>query len=95
MKTTTPTEHGGTEFTVQSIVVPAINSANTENSDWMRLPKPKQRLWGLSRSTWNELCDSGKVKFIVLRKRYAQRGIKLIFRPSAEAYLQSLLDCRL
>lgn len=94
MKTTTFTEHGGDEFTVQPIVVPELNSANTQHSDWMRLPKAKQRLWGLSRSTWNELCDSGKVKFIVLRKRYAQRGIKPIFRPSAEAYLQSLLDCK-
>ncbi len=47
MKTTTPTEHGGAEFTVQPIVVPALNSANTEKSDWMRLPKPKQRLWGV------------------------------------------------
>lgn len=45
-----------------------------------------------SRTTWNELCDSGKVKSITLRKRHAQRGIKLIFRPSAEAYLKSLLE---
>jgi len=91
MKTQTKiAEHGGNEFTVQPLVVPAAN--DTENSDWMRLPKPKQRLWGLSRTTWNELCDSGKVKCITLRKRHAQRGIKLIFRPSAEAYLKSLLD---
>jgi len=38
------------------------------------------------------LLDDRKVKGITLRKRHAQRGIKLIFRPSAEAYLKSLLD---
>ena len=85
-------ERGGNEFTTQPLIVPAVN--DTEPSDWMRLPKPKQRLWGLSRTTWNELCDAGKVKSITLRKRHAQRGIKLIFRPSAESYLKSLLDSK-
>ncbi|HLX95937.1 MAG TPA: hypothetical protein VKU37_09340 [Verrucomicrobiae bacterium] len=45
----------------------------------------------MSRTTWNELLDSGKIKSITIRKPYAQRGIKLIHRPSAEAYLESLL----
>jgi hypothetical protein len=80
------------EFTARPLSVPAANGA--DNSDWIRLPKPKQRLWGMSRTTWNELCDSGKVKSVTLRKRHAQRGIKLIFRPSAEAYLKSLLDSK-
>jgi hypothetical protein len=79
-------EHGGQELTTQ----PLANS--TDNSDWFRLPKPKQRLWGMSRTTWCELCESGAVRSIVLKKRHAQRGIRLVFRPSAEAYLKSLLD---
>lgn len=70
--------------------MPSANGADT-SSDWLRLPKPKQRLWGLSRTTWGELTDSGQVKSITLRKKHAQRGIKLIYRPSAESYLKSLM----
>ena len=80
----------GGGFTAQPITVPSGNGA--DNSDWLRLPKPKARLWGLSRTTWNELLDSGKVKGVTIRKRNAQRGIKLIFRPSAETYLRALMD---
>lgn len=85
------TERGG-ELTAAPVTAPAASGA--ESSDWMRLPKPKQRLWGMSRTTWNELSDTGKVKAITLRKKNAQRGIKLIYRPSAEAYLKSLMDCK-
>lgn len=84
-------ERGG-ELTTAPVTAPA--ASGTEPSDWMRLPKPKQRLWGMSRTTWNELCDSGKVKSVTLRKKYAQRGIKLIYRPSAEAYLKSLINSK-
>lgn len=83
-------ERGG-QFTAQPLTVPAANGADNLG-DWLRLPKPTQRLWGLSRTTWNELCDSGGVKSITIRKRHAQRGIKLICRPSAEAYLKSLME---
>lgn len=83
------TERGG-ELTTAPVIAPTASGA--ESADWMRLPKPKQRLWGMARTTWCELCDSGKVKSITLRKRHAARGIKLIFRPSAEAYLKSLLE---
>jgi hypothetical protein len=83
------TERGG-ELTPAPVTVPT--ASGTDNpSDWLRLPKPKQRLWGMSRTTWNELCDAGKVKSITLRKKHAQRGIKLIYRPSAETYLKGLL----
>lgn len=81
----------GGELTAQPLTAPAPNGADN-SSDWLRLPKPKHRLWGLSRTTWNELLDCGKVKGITLRKRHAQRGIKLIFRPSADVYLKRLLE---
>ncbi len=62
------------------------------DSQWMRLPPPKGRLWGLSRTTWVELLESGKVSGVnIKKKRFAKRGIRLIHRPSAEAYLRSLL----
>ena len=89
-------ERGGQEFTAQPLNRREIQNrqadTGAETSDWLRLPRPKTRLWGLSRTTWNELCETGAVKSITLRKRHAQRGIKLIFRPSAEAYLKSLMD---
>lgn len=81
-------ERGG-ELTAAPVTAPTGSGA--ESSDWLRLPKPKTRLWGISRSTWCEICDSGKVKFITLRKKHAQRGIKLIYKPSAEEYLKSLM----
>lgn len=77
------------ERSTASITAPSKNGADL--LDWLRLPKPKQRLGGLSRTTWIELLDSGRVKGITLRKKHAQRGIRLIYRPSAEAYLESLL----
>ena len=82
-------ERGG-DFSTAPVSTPPSNG--TDNSDWLRLPKPGLRLWGLSRTTWCELCESGAVKSIVLRKRHAQRGIRLIFKPSAEAYLRGLMD---
>ena len=83
-------ECDGHEFIAQPLTVPAANG--TDSSDWFRLPKPKQRLWGMSRTTWCELCDGGKVKSITLRKKHALRGIRLVYRPSAEAYLKGLLN---
>lgn len=68
------------------------SSITHSDDEWMRLPKPAGRLWGLSRTSWIELLESGKVRSIKLRKRHSQRGITLIFRPSAEAYLHGLLD---
>jgi len=88
-KLTVAAPAGDGMFTTTPIIVPVANAL--DSSDWLRLPRPKQRLWGMSRTTWNELLDSGKIKSITIRKPYAQRGIKLIHRPSAEAYLESLL----
>ena len=81
----------GDGLTTQPLSRTEFAHSQSDNSEWLRLPKPKQRLWGISRTTWNELLDTGKVRGITLRKRHAQRGIKLIHRPSAEAYLRSLL----
>ncbi len=70
----------------------AIQQAlNNSDPEWMRLPAPKGRLWGLSRTTWVELLESGKVKGVLLRKRHAKRGIRLIHTPSAQAFLKSLM----
>lgn len=66
---------------------------------WIRLPAPSHRCLypGLSRSTLNELTIPGPangnkspVKSVVLRKRGAVRGIRLINYDSLMQYLAEL-----
>ena len=72
----------------------------TIKPEWIRLPTPGTRcpFTGLSRSTLNELTIPGpanegkpQVKSVVLRKRGATRGIRLINYDSLMAYLASLI----
>ena len=65
----------------------AAGSAAALKPEWLRLPAPGNRcpFTGLSRSTLNELTIPGPandgtppVKSVVLRKRGALRGIRLI-----------------
>lgn len=67
--------------------------------EWLRLPAPgtRCRFSGLSRSTLNELTIPGPandghppVKSVVLRKRGALRGIRLISYDSLMGYLAGL-----
>ena len=67
--------------------------------EWLRLPAPgaRCRFTGLSRSTLNELTIAGPandgappVKSVVLRKRGALRGIRLISYDSLMSYLAQL-----
>jgi hypothetical protein len=67
--------------------------------EWLRLPAPGSRcpFTGLSRSTLNELTIAGPandgnppVKSVVLRKRGALRGIRLISYDSLMAHLENL-----
>lgn len=57
-------------------------SSGGATEDWIRLPKPKARCFGLSRTSLLELCETGAVRSVVLRKRHALRGIRLIYLPS-------------
>ncbi len=68
--------------------------------EWVRLPAPgaRCRFTGLSRSTLNELTIAGPandgvppVKSVVLRKRGALRGIRLISYDSLMGYLAELV----
>src|SRR6266542_544645 len=87
---TSKAERGGESLTTKPLTVPAANGA--DDSDWRRLPRPKDRLAGLSRTTWNELLDSGQIKGVTIRKKGAIRGIKLVFWPSAMSYLSHLME---
>lgn len=71
----------------------------TPKPEWIRLPAPGRRCpyTGLSRSTLNELTIPGRanenkppVKSVVLRKRGALRGIRLISYDSLMQYLAGL-----
>jgi hypothetical protein len=62
----------------------------SKSEDWVRMPKPKQRLCGLSRTTILELSEAGFVRTVALRKPGAIKGIRLVFMPSLLDYLNSL-----
>jgi hypothetical protein len=62
------------------------------SEDWERLPPPKGRLCGLSRTTLFELVEQGEIKSAVIRKPGAQKGIRLIFMPSLAAYLETCVE---
>ena len=58
--------------------------------DWVRMPKPKQRLLGLSRTTLLELSEAGLIRTVAIRKPGAIRGIRLVYLPSLFSYLENL-----
>jgi hypothetical protein len=84
--------------TLSPLPVAALSEAT--KPEWVRLPAPgaRCRFTGLSRSTLNELTIAGPandgvppVKSVVLRKRGALRGIRLISYDSLMGYLAELV----
>lgn len=78
---------------------PSPTLSESLKPEWLRLPAPRSRcpFTGLSRSTLNELTIPGPanegtppVKSVVLRKRGALRGIRLISYDSLMGYLNEL-----
>jgi len=74
-------------------------SSVTAKPEWLRLPAPKKRcpVTGLSRTTLYEIAVPGPandnrppVKSIVIKKRGATRGIRLVSYDSLMNYLASL-----
>ena len=70
-------------------------------SEWLRLPQPGTKLpgYGLTRGTLNELIlpseENGykpPVRSLVIKKRAAARGIRLVHKPSLDAHLSRLAD---
>jgi hypothetical protein len=54
------------------------------------MPKPMERLNGLSRSTLLELHRLGYIRMSVIKRPGAQKGIRLIHLPSLLGYLEDL-----
>jgi hypothetical protein len=64
------------------------------NALWRRLPKQKQRLEGLSRTTVLEQVYRGNIKSAVIRKGKAKRGIRVIYMPSLYKFLESCIESK-
>ena len=58
-----------------------------QGEDWARMPKPKERFFGMSRTTLLELSQAGLIKTVSIRKPGANKGIRLIFVPSLREFL--------
>jgi hypothetical protein len=59
---------------------------------WGRLPRPGQRLEGMSRSYLYELIKAGKIRSHVIRKGHCVRGIRLLHVPSIRAFIAAQAD---
>ena len=90
-----------TIYNTPPIVAGSCGQPSSPNvgKEWIRLPKPGCRLEGLSRTTLTELavpCAANKFKppilSVLIKKRGAARGIRLINRQSLYEYLQHLAD---
>lgn len=76
-----------------------INAQLYKDGEWSRLPntarakdEPGGRLRGLSRTTLLELGAAGHVKIAAVKKPGSLKAIRLIFLPSLDKYLQSLIS---
>jgi hypothetical protein len=58
-----------------------------QGEEWARMPKPKERFFGMSRTTILELSQAGLIKTVSIRKPGANKGIRLIFVPSLREFL--------
>jgi hypothetical protein len=63
-----------------------------QGEQWARMPKPKHRLCGLSRTTLLELHEAGLIRTVAIRKPGAMKGIRLVYMPSLLSYLDSLIQ---
>jgi hypothetical protein len=68
------------------------NTITPPNEKWARMPKPKERLCGLSRTTLFELWQRGFIKMAVIRKPRSARGIRLVHLPSLHDHLAGLAE---
>jgi len=56
------------------------------------MPKPRERLWGLSRTTLLELIELGAIRSALIRKPGSLKGIRLIYLPSLNTYLAGCVE---
>jgi len=61
-----------------------------EDQHYIRMPKPKRRFLGMSRTTLQQLGDAGLIEVITVQRPGLSRGLKLIYLPSLFSYLDGL-----
>ena len=74
----------GPEIRQQRTAVPIEN-----DSDWVRLPKPGHYLCGLGRTYLFQLVKLGKITSVALRAPDKARGVRLIYKPSIIALIET------
>lgn len=69
-----------------------INDKKDDLDEYTRLPKPGpgNRYEGLARTTLLEIGERCPGLILTIRKKHAQRGIKLLHVPTLKRYLRSL-----
>ncbi len=68
---------------------PQSPTLDSPTQEFIRLPKPGGRFYGLSRSYIEELCTSGKVRSSLIKKRGARKGLRLIHLASLRDFILS------
>lgn len=90
LKTRTTLHTAPTKNSREKAVAKKMKKLGLATGEWVRLPKPKARLHGLSRTTLLELCERRLIKGALIKPRKdAVRGIRLVFLPSLLAYLHA------
>jgi len=64
-----------------------------QNEQWVRMPKPKGRLLGLSRTTLLELAEQQEIQIANFRKPGSVKGIRLAWMPSLREFLERAASC--
>ena len=61
-------------------------------NEWVRPPRPPERIEGQSRSGLYDLSSRGLIKTKTIRRPGSKKGIRLFSVPSIRAYIASLPD---
>jgi hypothetical protein len=61
-----------------------------EPQHYVRMPKPRHRFLGMTRTTLQQLGDAGLIEVIAVQRPGLSRGLKLIYLPSLYDYLDGL-----
>jgi hypothetical protein len=67
-----------------------VDPTTLQPEQYVRMPKPGRKFFGMCRTTLQNLADDGFIDVISVQRRGATRGVKLIFLPSLFDYLDGL-----
>jgi hypothetical protein len=79
-----------TILSAKKICSPQVESP-LARPEWLRISETT-RLYPIGRSSLYQLIAENKIKSASIKKRGNMRGRRIIYRPSIDAYLASLLE---